>query len=250
MGNLDLAGGSGGAASGAGVGSAFGPIGTGVGAVAGGLLGLFGRKKKKPKKISTLDKTQKGIYNQYAQGLQGQGQFADLFNFDSVAATKNFNSMYAQPAYQQFQEEVVPGITGQFRGGNLQNSSYLGGALTKAGSDVQKNLDTQLANMLYQGQNDSVNRRINGINNLLNMQTFAYQKPQESAGDKVFGSLLDVGGKAAGSYFNNKFAPSGGAMNNASNGSVPYDITSTNKSSLPNFSYKPPGSNISMAGGG
>lgn len=210
MGKFDLGGAAGGAASGAAIGSSFGPIGTGIGAVAGGLLGAFGRKKKKPKKISTLDKTQQGIYNQYAQGLQGKGQYADLFNFDSEAARNNFNSMYAQPAYQQFQEEVIPGITGQFRGGNLQKSSYLGGALSKAGTDVQRNLDAQLANMLYQGQNDSVNRRINGINNLLNMQTFAYQQPQQSAGDQVFGSLMDIGGKAAGAYFNNKFAPSAG----------------------------------------
>ena len=209
MGKADLGGGLGGAASGAGLGfSVGGPVGAAVGGVAGGLLGLFGRsKKKKPKRISTLDKTQQGLYDKYAQGLQGQGQFADMFNFDSGAATRNFKSMYAQPAYQQFQEEVVPGITGQFRGGNLQNSSYLGGALSKAGTDVQKNLDSQLANMLYQGQNDSVNRRINGINSLLNMQTFAYQQPQQSAGDQVFSSLMDVGGKAAGAYFNNKFAP-------------------------------------------
>lgn len=209
MGKLDFGAGAGGAASGAALGSAFGPIGTGVGAVAGGLLGLFGRskKKKKPKMVSTLDKTQQGIYGKYSQGLQGKGPFADLFNFDSGAATKNFQSMYAQPAYQQFQEEIIPGITGQFRGGNLQNSSYLGGALSKAGTDVQKNLDAQLANMLYQGQNDSVNRRINGINSLLNMQTFAYQQPQQSGGDQAFGALLNAGGKAAGSYFNNKFAP-------------------------------------------
>lgn len=219
MGKLDFGAGAGGAASGAAIGSTFGPIGTGVGAVAGGLLGLFGRKKKKkPKMVSTLDKTQQGIYDKYAQGLQGRGEFFDLFNFDANAARKNFNSMYAQPAYQQFQEEVVPGITGQFRGGNLQNSSYLGGALSKAGTDVQRNLDAQLANMLYQGQNDSVNRRINGINNLLNMQTFAYQQPQQSSGDQVFNSLLDIGGKAAGAYFNNKFAPKPAGANVSTSG--------------------------------
>jgi len=210
MGKLDFAGGAGGAASGAAIGSAFGPIGTGVGAVAGGLLGLFGKKKKKPKKLSTLDKTQQGIYNKYAQGLQGQGEFSDLFNFDPEKQRDVFSKMYAQPAYQQFQEEVVPGITGQFRGGNLQNSSYLGGALSKAGTDVQRNLDAQLANMLYQGQQSSVDRRINGINNILNTQTFAYQQPQASAGDNVFGALMNAGGKAAGAYFNNKFAPSAG----------------------------------------
>jgi len=218
MPKLDFGGGAAGAASGAALGSGILPgVGTAVGAVAGGLLGLFGRKKKQ-KKISTLDKTQQGIYNKYAQGLQGQGQYADMFNFDPEKQRDVFNQTYAQPAYQQFQEEVVPGITGQFRGGNLQNSSYLGGALAKAGTNVQKNLDAQLAQMLYQGQNDSVERRINGINNLLNMQTFAYQKPQASAGDQAFGSLMDVGGKALGSYFDKKF---GGSIPQQQSGFVP-----------------------------
>lgn len=205
MGKLDLGGGLGGAASGAAIGSSFGPIGTGVGAVAGGLLGLFGKKKKKPKKISTLDATQQKLYNQYAQGIQGQGPMSGDFQFDQQGATENWNKNFAQPAYQQFQENVVPGITGQFRGGNLQNSSYLGGALSKAGTDVQNNLNAHLSNMLYQGQQESVNRRINGINNILNTQTFAYQQPQQSAGDQAFGALMDVGGKAAGSYFDQKF---------------------------------------------
>jgi len=199
MGKFDIAGGASGAASGAAIGSNFGPIGTGVGAVAGGLLGAFGRKKKK-KKISTLDKNQQGLYNDYSKGLRGEGQFADLFNFDSDKARANFNQVYAQPAYQKFQEEIVPGITGQFRGGNLQNSSYLGGALSKAGTDVQRDLDANLANILYQGQQDSVERRINGINNILNMQTFAYEQPQASAGDQAFSQLLSVGGKALGQY--------------------------------------------------
>jgi len=200
MGKFDTGGALSGAASGAAAGSTFGPIGTGVGALAGGLLGAFGRKKKKPKKISTLDKTQQGIYQKYAQGLQGQGEFSDMFNFDAGAARDNFSKMFAQPAYQQFQEELVPSITGQFRGGNLQNSSYLGGALAKAGTNVQKNLDAQLSNMLYQGQNDSINRRVNGVNNLLNMQTFAYQQPQQSAGDKAFGALSKYGGQKLGEY--------------------------------------------------
>lgn len=206
MPKLDLGGGLGGAASGAALGSSIMPgIGTGIGAVAGGLLGLFGRKKRKPKKISTLDKTQQGIYNQYAQGINGQGPMADLFGFNPDQTRDLFNRNIAQPAYEQFQEEVIPGITGQFRGGNLQNSSYLGGALAKAGTNVQRNLDTQLANAMYQGQQDSLQRRLNSINNILNMQTFAYQQPQQSSGDQVFNSLMDVGGKAAGSYFDNMF---------------------------------------------
>lgn len=202
---VNIAGGAAGAASGAATGSAFGPIGTGIGAVGGGLLGLFSGGRKKPKKKSTLDKTQQALYKMYTDALMGKGgQFGDLFNFDADKARDIFQKMYADPAYQNFQENIIPGITGSFRGGNLQNSSYLGGALSKAGTDVQKSLDAQLANMIYQGQQDSVNRRISGINNILNLQTQAYVNPSGGAGDKVFDALLDVGGSAAGSWLNKK----------------------------------------------
>lgn len=211
MPKADWGSGAAGAASGAATGfSVGGPVGAVVGGVGGGLLGLFGGGKKKPKKYSTLDKTQQGIYDDYARAIRGEGgRFGNLFNFDSKAATKNWNQMYAQPAYQQFNEEIVPGITGQFRGGNLQNSSYLGGALSKAGTDVQRNLNAHLSNMLYQGQQDAINRRSQAINNILNTQTFAMEGAQPSGGDQAFSALMDVGGKAAGAYFNNKFGSGG-----------------------------------------
>lgn len=244
MAKFDTGGALSGAASGAGIGSAFGPVGTGVGAVAGGLLGAFGRKKKKAKRISTLDKTQQGIYNQYAKGIQGEGPFADLYNFNPEQARDVFSQMYAQPAYQQFQEEVIPGITGQFRGGNLQNSSYLGGALAKAGTDVQRNLNANLSNMLYQGQQDALQRRINAINNILNMQTFAYQKPQESQGDSFWNSLLSKGGEAFGNLASG-WMSNGSNTNSSGNSAVSSSngrsVVSSSRASLPNFSFKPGG---------
>lgn len=209
----DFGGGLGGAASGAAVGSAFGPVGAAIGGVAGGLLGLFGRKKKKPKRLSTLNKDQEALMNKYSQGVQGQGPLSGLFDYNPQDTRDVFTKTYAQPAYQQYQENIVPGITGQFRGGNLQNSSYLAGALSKAGVDVQRNLDAQLSNMIYQGQQDSVNRRINAINNILGTQTFAYQKPQQTAGQQAFSSLMDVGGKSAGSYFDRMFNPTPSGAN-------------------------------------
>lgn len=213
MAKYDYGGALSGAASGAALGTSFAPgIGTGVGAIAGGLLGLLGSRRKKPKKLSTMDKTQQEIYKQYAQGLQGGGPFAGMFDFDANQATDVFNQMYAQPAYQQFQEEIIPSITGQFRGGNLQNSSYLGGALGKAGTDVQKNLNAQLAQMLYQGQQSSIDRRLQGLNNILNMSTFAYQKPQSSPLDALFSGLSGGAGEYAGKNFMNWLNPGTGGM--------------------------------------
>lgn len=195
-----------GAATGATIGSIIPGIGTGIGAGIGGLFGglssLFGSR---PKRRSTFDKTQKNLYKQYAAGLQGQGQFADLFNFDANSARENFNQMYAQPAYQQFQENVIPGITGQFRGGNLQNSSYLGGALSKAGTDVQNNLNANLSNMLYQGQQSALERRLQSLQNMLGMQTFAQEQRQPNGVESILSGLSQGTGQYLGNQFANRF---------------------------------------------
>ncbi len=195
-----LGGAASGAASGAALGSAIPGIGTAVGALGGGLLGLFSGIQNKPKKISTLDKRQQDLYRQYEQGLQGSGQFKDLFGFDPQQTRDTFNQMYAQPAYQQFQEEVVPGITGAFRGRNLQNSSYLGGALAKAGTNVQQNLNAQLAQILQNAQQQSIDRRLGSLRDILGMQTFAYQKPQTSPWESALAGLSS----GAGQYLGNR----------------------------------------------
>ncbi len=181
------------------------------GAAAGGVLGtaagLFGSKRnKKPKKLSTMDETQQNLYKQYAQGLQGQGPFSDLFaKYDPKQQQEAFKQQYANPAYQNFQENIIPGITGQFRGGNLQNSSYLAGALGKAGTDVQNNLNSHMSQMLQQGQESNLNRRMGALQNIVQQQTFAYQKQQPDAVDQFLGGLSGAGGKAAGKYISNSF---------------------------------------------
>ncbi len=152
----------------------------------------------KPTTISSLDPTQQGLYDQSAQAIQGGGgPLGDLYGFDYEKMRDLYTQQYAQPAYQQFQEEVVPGITGQFRGQNLQNSTYLGGALGKAGTDVQRNLDAQLSGMLYQGEQSALQRKQTGLNQLLNMQTFAYQ---QSPLMNILNQLAGGAGKAAGAY--------------------------------------------------
>jgi hypothetical protein len=187
-----------GAGTGASIGGSMGgPVGAGAGALLGGLLGLFSGQGSR-KKISTLDQQQQELYNQYTQGVQGKGSMADLFNFNPEQATDVFNQSVADPAYQNFQENIIPGITGAFRGGNLQNSSYLGGALGKAGTDVQKNLDAQLAQMLQQGQQGSVDRRLLALRDILGQSTFAYEKPQASPFDSLMSGFGETAGKKGG----------------------------------------------------
>lgn len=199
-----------GAASGAMIGSVVPGIGTAIGAGVGGLAGFFGglfggKKKKKPKRVSTLDPRQEKLYAAQEQGLYGKGEFADLYNFDANAANQNFDANVAAPAYRQFNEDVIPGITGQFRGNNLQNSTYAGESLSRAGRDVQEGLNAARSNMQYQGTQQAKQNKASAINDFLGRSTFAYeQSDAESPNgiDQILNSLGPATGKWVENYFN------------------------------------------------
>lgn len=200
MAKYSAASGVSGAVSGASIGSNFGPIGTGVGAVVGGIAGLFGskKKKKKAKPISTLDPKQQALYDDYIASLRGKGPFSAMYDFDAEGYNNVFDKTVARPAYRNFQENVIPGITGQFRGRNIMNSSYTGEALSRAGRDVQENLDAQRSANIFAGQQQANQNRMNGIQNVLGMQTFAMQKPKEGAPstiDQILGTLAPKAGE-------------------------------------------------------
>lgn len=211
MAKANIGGGISGAVSGASIGSSFGPIGTGIGAVVGGLGGLFGgnKKKKKPKPISTLDPQQQSLYNDYVKSLRGEGPLANLYNFDANMANQVFDSNVAKPAYRGFQENIIPQITGQFRGSNLMNSSYTGEALARKGRDVQENLDALRAQQQFAGQQSSQQSKQDALNRILNMQTFAYSAPEQrspSTIDQILGSV----GPQAGQFFADYLKPRAG----------------------------------------
>lgn len=219
----------GGAATGATLGSVVPGIGTAVGALGGaavgGLSGLFGGDDTK--QISTFDPRQKQLYDQYTQALQGGGgPLADIYGqYNPQAMQDYYQKSIAQPAYQNFQENIVPGITGQFRGANLQNSSYLGGALSKAGTDVQNNLSGQMAELLFRGQESQQQRRAGALNSILGLQTHVNERQGPSVFDNLLGSLSEGAGDLLGQYL--KSRKTGGS---SQGGQTPNQITQTPQS--------------------
>lgn len=196
-----------GAISGASIGSAIPVVGTGIGAAIGGIFGgiggLFGNKKKKAKKLSTLDPQQKALYDQYISALSGQGPHAGMFNFDQQGYNNVFDQSIARPAYRNFQENIIPQITGQFRGSNIGNSSYTGESLSRAGRNVQENLDALRSQNVFAGQQQANMNKQNAIQNILGTQTFATARPQEgnpSVIDQILGSLAPQAGQWFGDY--------------------------------------------------
>jgi len=176
-------GGASGAVSGATLGGTVGgPIGAGIGGLLGGVAGLFGGGRKKKKKISTLDKRQQRLNEMQHQSVLGEGPLADLYNYDPEAANSVFDQITARPAQRNFREQTVPGITGAFRSQGLENSSYVGDSLSKAGRDIQENLDALRAQALYGEKNNAQNAKRNAVENLQNRQTFAYERPEAGSG--------------------------------------------------------------------
>jgi hypothetical protein len=201
MPKANYASGATGAITGAATGSAFGPVGTVTGAIVGGAAGLFGgKKKKKAKKRSTLDPQQQALYKDYVDSIRGEGPFKDMYNFDAQGYNDVFDKTVGRAANRNFNENIIPGITGQFRQNNLMNSSYTGEALGRAGRDVQENLDAQRSANVFAGQQQANQNKQNAINNIMGTQTFAYSKPGAEAPsgiDQVLGSL----GTASGEWF-------------------------------------------------
>ena len=209
MPKTDWAGGAGGAVSGAVSGASIGSIipgvGTAIGGAVGGLIGgisgLFGKKKKKkPKKMSTLDPQQQALYDDYVKSIRGEGPFSDLYNFDAEGYNDVFDQTIGRQANRNFNEKIVPGITGQFRSNNLMNSSYAGESLSRAGRDVQENLDAQRAQNVFQGQQQANQNKQNAINSVMGTQTFAYSKPGAQTPNAI-DQILSTVGPAAGEWF-------------------------------------------------
>lgn len=200
-----ISGGISGAATGASLGGPWGGLAGGLLGTAGGLFGSKKKKNKKgPNKLSTLDPQQQQLYDQYISSLRGEGPFSDMYKYNADAANSNFDANVSRPAYRNFNENIIPSITGQFRGANIGNSSYAGEALSRAGRDVQENLDAQRSNMIFQGQQQSNMNKQNSINNILGTQTFAYEKPEAQAPgaiDQILGSLAPAAGEWLADYF-------------------------------------------------
>lgn len=167
----------------------------------GAVSGLFGlNKKKKPKRRSTLDPQQQALYQDYVDSIRGTGPMADMYNFDENAANQNFDKNVSRPAYRNFQENIIPGITGQFRSNNLGTSSYTGEALGRAGRDVQEGLDARRSDMIFQGQNQAKQNKMNATQNILGMTTFDWQMPPKSTLDTILESVGPAAAKYASQY--------------------------------------------------
>lgn len=125
---------------------------------------LFG-KRDKSKQLSLQSKSQKEMQRLINQGLvKGEGPLADIFGeFDEGA----FNQGVRDPALKDFEENVLPMLQEKFIGNNQVLSSAFGRDQLKAGSELQ----SKLAQLLYQAREQQKQNRMTGVNSTMGNQT-------------------------------------------------------------------------------
>ena len=139
-----------GGATGAGIGSAFGPVSAGIGGLLGGLGGLLGLGKGKSEKIKRFDpydQQQRAYLNQLLQGAQSGNQNAMQYLNSILSNDEQAYNDFEAPEMQRFQQQTVPGIMERFSGMGAQSSSALNQTLGQAGQDLSLGLAQQRAGL-------------------------------------------------------------------------------------------------------
>lgn len=151
-----------GAISGAGLGSMFGPVGTAVGGLAGGVLGLFGGGKgKKPKiqQMQNYNPQQQAYLNDLLQKAQAGNQEAYKYLMSILSDDEEAYADFERPAMEQFQEQTIPSILERLNagGGMNKNSGAVTQQLAQAGRGLSGDLAAQRAK-LKQSALEQLNR--------------------------------------------------------------------------------------------
>lgn len=169
---------------------------------------LFG-KKSKVKKAKTLNEGQEELMNLINEGIKsGKGPLADLFGGFNQ---EQFEQGVSQPAIKNFQENILPLLQEKFIANNQVLGSNFQKAKLKAGTDLQ----SKLAELMYQAQQGQKQNQLAGIQTSLGTKSFEnlYRPANEGlfqgAAKAFAGGLGQAGGQGiAGS---NAVAPTGPA---------------------------------------
>lgn len=152
-------------------------------------------KKGKVKQATTLTPEQQTLMKLINEGLtSGEGAFADLFGSFNP---KEFEEGVTKPALANFQNEILPMLQEKFIAGNQALGSGMQRAQAKAGADLQSNL----AQLLYQARQGHQQNRIGGLQNLLGTRAFEnmYQPGTQGAAQGILkGVATGLGGALGG----------------------------------------------------
>lgn len=106
-----------------------------------------------------IQRKQRKLIDKMLSSLEGNGPYADLYNFDENTYQKSF----VEPALAQYRNQIAPQIQQQFIAGGQQRGTGLDDQLLRAGID----LDAMLNQYMFQAQEGAQNRKQNALSGIL-----------------------------------------------------------------------------------
>lgn len=165
-------------------------------------MGLFKSKKSKVTQANAQSPLQQELSRLINEGLtNGEGAFADIFGQFNE---DEFEQGIKQPAMKEFQEEILPQILNKYSG-----KGGKGGALRRGLRKGAEGLESNLAGLKYQAQQQQKQNRLTGIQTGLGTKAFEniYEPGEQSVLQSAVGQFAAGAGKAVGGGF------TGGASN-------------------------------------
>lgn len=152
---------------------------------------LFG-KKDKIKKADLQSKEQQDMMKMIKQALtKGEGPLADIYgNFNA----DEFQKGVADPAMKNFRENILPQLQEKFIAGNQLMGSGMIRGQNKAATDLQ----SELAGLLYNAQQQQRQNKMAGVNALMGKQT--HENIYQQGGTGAAQEAVKAGTKAVAAY--------------------------------------------------
>ncbi|MBE3139369.1 MAG: hypothetical protein IMZ53_02175 [Thermoplasmata archaeon] len=151
---------------------------------------------------SQLQSAYQNLLNQYnpqqGQSYLNQAQPAlntMLANYDPAADKEYWNTSFVNPAMQNWNQNIMPDIKEQFASANSADSGMMGRQIAESGRNLSTDLNAQLGNILYSGQQAQLGRQQTGINQAMNMAQMPGNLMQQNA--SLAGTGMDLATQTA-----------------------------------------------------
>lgn len=144
---------------------------------------------------------------------KGEGPLKDLFGSFNQ---QEFEQGITQPALKNFQENILPQIQEKFIAGNQVLGSGMRRGQLKAAEDLQ----SQLAQLMYQAQQQQKQNRLQGIQSHIGENTFENIVQQPKQKSSIWESILPAAGSAVGSFLGPLGTAAGAAIGSAASKAI------------------------------
>lgn len=132
------------------------------------------------------------------QQMAGQTLGGLMQPYDPASATRHWQQAFVDPAMQNWQRDIMPLIKESYVARGAGESGALNRALARSGQELGTGLSSQLANILYSGEQAQLGRQQTGVGQAMQMAQLPGQLLGQAGGvtgqgADLLGQMMNIG---------------------------------------------------------